>query len=216
MLSSWRATVTHGEQPDLHDISIHALLAESDAKQKIRYSSDETFLSTLSLRRATGKGTTTCHMCDDFFPRSPCGERLHNIGHPVSGCLFLSTLSLRRATGGFLARAPGRSEFLSTLSLRRATLGLQLPPPSQEDFYPRSPCGERRRSRKPLCAIALFLSTLSLRRATVILSWRRCIGSDFYPRSPCGERRWAVTGWLTRLKFLSTLSLRRATEFHNT
>ena len=203
MLSSWRATVTHGEQPDLHDISIHALLAESDAKQKIRYSSDETFLSTLSLRRATpricfrcssvsisihapdrpaglrtidfyprspcgerlgdsgtsragetflstlslrratGKGTTTCHMCDDFFPRSPCGERLHNIGHPVSGCLFLSTLSLRRATGGFLARAPGRSEFLSTLSLRRATLGLQLPPPSQEDFYPRSPCGER-------------------------------------------------------------------------
>ena len=34
------------------------------------------------------------------------------------------------------------------------------------DFYPRSPCGERRLYRLPLIALP-----------------------DFYPRSPCGERR---------------------------
>ena len=79
------------------------------------------------------------------------------------------------------------------------------------NFYPRSPCGERRVtvlgiqhrvgiSIHALLAesdgvnlfrfkrIELFLSTLSLRRATVngggLLS---CFG-NFYPRSPCGER----------------------------
>ena len=34
--------------------------------------------------------------------------------------------------------------FLSTLSLRRATLGLPAGQPITPDFYPRSPCGERR------------------------------------------------------------------------
>ena len=34
--------------------------------------------------------------------------------------------------------------FLSTLSLRRATAGKHAQPPKRQDFYPRSPCGERR------------------------------------------------------------------------
>ena len=78
------------------------------------------------------------------------------------------------------------------------------------DFYPRSPCGERRqhcrggRSGMSISIHALlaesdpaehpwwpgreFLSTLSLRRAT--LKGCRCttIRTYFYPRSPCGER----------------------------
>ena len=57
--------------------------------------------------------------------------------------LFLSTLSLRRATMHALKLADTML-FLSTLSLRRAThqewSGSQQP----RDFYPRSPCGERR------------------------------------------------------------------------
>ena len=36
----------------------------------------------------------------------------------------------------------------------------------QKDFYPRSPCGERRSGRLNSSAIRIFLSTLSLRRAT--------------------------------------------------
>ena len=102
---------------------------------------------------------------------------------------FLSTLSLRRATPIVPAELV-TLVFLSTLSLRRATPALyQLydtyaisihallaesdapnrhPCPRSRNFYPRSPCGERR--RLPINdGIALqFLSTLSLRRATFV------------------------------------------------
>ena len=60
------------------------------------------------------------------------------------------------------------------------------------DFYPRSPCGERR----------------SLRQLQFALRY-------FYPRSPCGERRGSGVGSWPRAIFLSTLSLRRATSKSN-
>ena len=124
---------------------------------------------------------------EDFYPRSPCGERrLHSINSMIH-MLFLSTLSLRRATWpGLLARPffiisihallaesdnknllPKRSRiiFLSTLSLRRATHYGLLRPSRVGYFYPRSPCGERLPSNGTL-------------RNT----------HNFYPRSPCGER----------------------------
>ena len=56
------------------------------------------------------------------------------------------------------------------------------------DFYPRSPCGERRSDIFPVLRFSLFLSTLSLRRATVSLQRWAAHLCDFYPRSPCGER----------------------------
>ena len=56
--------------------------------------------------------------------------------------------------------------FLSTLSLRRATKLTVRQSGRLLDFYPRSPCGERR---------------------TYTLYGR--VRADFYPRSPCGERR---------------------------
>ena len=77
-------------------ISIHALLAESDTTKFLKFSE-----------------------ITDFYPRSPCGERL------TAACIFLSM-----------------PKFLSTLSLRRAT-GLCLKISVGRDFYPRSPCGER-------------------------------------------------------------------------
>ena len=102
------------------------------------------------------------------------------------------------------------------------------------DFYPRSPCGERRKSFLFCLSFFVFLSTLSLRRAThrpvniqhptaflSTLSLRRAtitsrkvfsIYSHFYPRSPCGERQHAYQLVLWVLRFLSTLSLRRATN----
>ena len=57
-------------------ISIHALLAESDN-------------STMNLVTGTTK---------NFYPRSPCGERLKALFDTEVGIPFLSTLSLRRAT----------------------------------------------------------------------------------------------------------------------
>ena len=87
---------------DVMGISIHALLAESDLNAHLYYHSRGLFLSTLSLRRATGGSGV------GSWPRG----------------IFLSTLSLRRATGSGVGSWP-RGIFLSTLSLRRATI---LPP----------------------------------------------------------------------------------------
>ena len=102
-------------------ISIHALLAESDPDWSGLIPLAREFLSTLSLRRATKKGSGKSTTLTNFYPRSPCGERqLKKIQKlwdaPISihallaesdlilsitlliTLLFLSTLSLRRAT----------------------------------------------------------------------------------------------------------------------
>ena len=57
-------------------ISIHALLAESDADCISRRHLAMKFLSTLSLRRATLRGKAPNKARYNFYPRSPCGERL--------------------------------------------------------------------------------------------------------------------------------------------
>ena len=101
-------------------ISIHALLAESDVNED-RYGQQYwRFLSTLSLRRATTDGLFFLGRRKNFYPRSPCGERLRGWTLNINGPIFLSTLSLRRAT-----------------KLTACQNGQLL------DFYPRSPCGER-------------------------------------------------------------------------
>ena len=101
------------------------------------------FLSTLSVRRATGlpvagriahrisihallaesdrRPGQTAKANKDFYPRSPCGERQMHALIFANLVLFLSTLSLRRAT----------SKKSPLMCFTR-------------HFYPRSPCGERR------------------------------------------------------------------------
>ena len=148
-------------------ISIHALLAESDNRRPIFFGQAEEFLSTLSLRRATMRGW--------FCPTA----------HP----LFLSTLSLRRATTA--TKGINRNiAFLSTLSLRRATLVAVFMICLPRDFYPRSPCGERRQVEQT-CRVKISISI----HALLAESDRRG-----------GIRRYLGAG------FLSTLSLRRATD----
>ena len=102
-------------------ISIHALLAESDSRKKKNNPANQTFLSTLSLRRAT-----TWHSVEYSFGKSISihallaeSDRNEKVKYTSTG-LFLSTLSLRRATG-FIPRGQLPAPFLSTLSLRRAT-----------------------------------------------------------------------------------------------
>ena len=129
-------------------ISIHALLAESDTQ-------------------SPPSVTPTAN----FYPRSPCGERQLYINRTAKTVVFLSTLSLRRATKNalrqivdrgisihaLLAESDGGSGvgswprviFLSTLSLRRATRRAALLLELYDNFYPRSPCGERPRPRPP-------------------------------------------------------------------
>ena len=151
----------------------------------------------------------------NFYPRSPCGERRSEGTTATSRATFLSTLSLRRATVFVRCAAAGKI-FLSTLSLRRATGASAHAHLPIFDFYPRSPCGERRTAANEAATTAnisihallaesdisvlwmvrshpSFLSTLSLRRATSSGFNVRSIGEDFYPRSPCRERLRATT-----------------------
>ena len=151
-----------------HDISIHALLAESDTPTLESLTPTQTFLSTLSLRRATRPVSALYSVNRYFYPRSPCGERRHFSSKQRTLPKFLSTLSLRRATVSQHSPSTVHTKFLSTLSLRRATMAAVLPAKLRLHFYPRSPCGERLFALLMVQSRRLFLSTLSLRRATSV------------------------------------------------
>ena len=145
------------------------------------------FLSTLSLRRATGRHRGNNRGPIHFYPRSPCGERHSIVTSRQLPASFLSTLSLRRATD--YARYYIHAREISIHALLAESDGH--PKPGRHlgsDFYPRSPCGERRITIITTCTAWKFLSTLSLRRATETASL--CVETPV---------------------FLSTLSLRRAT-----
>ena len=75
-LSLRRATLQPAGGQGADAISIHALLAESDAKWIAENPDAYKFLSTLSLRRATRACPWIRATLRNFYPRSPCGERL--------------------------------------------------------------------------------------------------------------------------------------------
>ena len=218
--------------PDLFAISIHALLAESDCSQRQGDCLQTAFLSTLSLRRATVYRAAVKFGNLDFYPRSPCGERLlfswflqpfsyfyprspcgerrglslhwRAQGHfyPRSPCgerlgcfdvvhlaaQFLSTLSLRRATQRFGKRLR-MPKFLSTLSLRRATLSSRRSKNLLTNFYPRSPCGERRPAQHQAPRKSWISIHALLAESDGTKKFKMPVPAYFYPRSPCGERR---------------------------
>ena len=153
---SWQST----------SISIHALLAESDQNAAKGEDKPITFLSTLSLRRATGCRADPPTAGAYFYPRSPCGER-----HCIAAATFSSiTHFYPRSPCG--ERRPARQQRTSG-----------------RHFYPRPPCGERLRCHFSVSSLL-----------------------NFYPRSPCGERRAGPYTPVPISIFLSTLSLRRATN----
>ena len=128
----------------MSEISIHALLAESDMMPPFIACASCVFLSTLSLRRATHYDNYNLHCVEIsihallaesdptissdrravssyFYPRSPCGERLL----PCGAALAVVVISIHAllAESDYMRRTFSRSvkKFLSTLSLRRAT-----------------------------------------------------------------------------------------------
>ena len=107
-------------KPGSGTISIHALLAESDFVIAPTPWASLTFLSTLSLRRATIAGVSK------------------RKGGLISIHALLAESDYR--SYNLCSYDP---RFLSTLSLRRATKCPHTAPATMSDFYPRSPCGER-------------------------------------------------------------------------
>ena len=79
----------------------------------------------------------------DFYPRSPCGERL-----PIN---VMSVSAVQISIHALLAESDTWQR------------GSRI---TYVDFYPRSPCGERRFNPLKTFIVLTFLSTLSLRRAT--------------------------------------------------
>ena len=125
-------------------ISIHALLAESDEIRVPDYAHTCTFLSTLSLRRATFAITDlTLLPLDNFYPRSPCGERLQLVDGVACRVIISIHALLAESDKRALSLTRWNLLFLSTLSLRRATSSIATDTGKIPYFYPRSPCGER-------------------------------------------------------------------------
>ena len=216
-------------------ISIHALLAESDARQCYTDTTSVGFLSTLSLRRATaiGRWGTAWRDISIHALLAESDHRARDYTSPQT-CISIHALL---AESDRKTQRPYVKDTISIHALlaesdRGAYRGARQ---SRRHFYPRSPCGERRCISRSTPVQAAFLSTLSLRRATVSsrklpsscrhfyprspCGERRpfcdagdCTATYFYPRSPCGERRLKVTIFSIFRIFLSTLSLRRATN----
>ena len=146
------------------------------------------FLSTLSLRRATQRHLPKHPQNKHFYPRSPCGERraLGLLGW-LRVLISIHAL-LAESDQRHLPKHPQNKHFYP-----RSPCGERLMHPLlcnvKSNFYPRSPCGERPFIMIITICTVLFLSTLSLRRATSTgLAWLAS-RFDFYPRSPCGERQ---------------------------
>ena len=124
-------------------ISIHALLAESDNVIVHSAHPHKSFLSTLSLRRATSPCCGWFEVIYYFYPRSPCGERRVGLSSCSARIIFLSTLSLRRATIALfdfpIVPTISIHALLAESDFRQFRWFLLV-----GNFYPRSPCGERR------------------------------------------------------------------------
>ena len=151
------------------------------------------FLSTLSLRRATAEIGPNLVNGIHFYPRSPCGERPHKHGQLQQGHVISIHALLAESDGNDLGGGRIGQGFLSTLSLRRATVTTLGEGGSDRDFYPRSPCGERRSVRPEIrqpCAISIHAL---LAESDALFSKILYLDKNFYPRSPCGERLFGVT-----------------------
>ena len=168
-------------------ISIHALLAESDGASAVVWLCCTSFLSTLSLRRATKRPVRRKHVTQDFYPRSPCGERQgryhkRRIVCAISIHALLAESDKRPSMAisaplDFYPRSPCGERLHTVWDSSQAI-----------NFYPRSPCGER-----PLVAENVLLVNQISIHALLAESDNNthiCFKHlrNFYPRSPCGER----------------------------
>ena len=124
-------------------ISIHALLAESDHGGPVVQFNVGTFLSTLSLRRATHHQLMYRNLGRHFYPRSPCGERRC----ARCRCWGLSEISIHALLAESDRRITITVDDGTIISihalLAESDISYQYISPDFWDFYPRSPCGER-------------------------------------------------------------------------
>ena len=168
-------------------ISIHALLAESDFAITDLTLLPFEFLSTLSLRRAT----LMWYQCNTVVKIS-----IHALLAESDECNNRFSGRVRH----FYPRSPcGERPCHGRVHQGR------------DYFYPRSPCGERPLiPHQQKCRDRISIHAL-LAESDCAPSITPATSRNFYPRSPCGERLMYTLIFANPVLFLSTLSLRRAT-----
>ena len=167
-------------------ISIHALLAESDT-----YPSQ-------------------CRtLARDFYPRSPCGERpaLKTIKalfdtisiHALLAESDFCPVNVAQIFYNFYPRSPcGERRIAWVVDCWPCNFYPRSPcgerhnagplPTVCMDFYPRSPCGERLLTEINKMATGQISIHALLAESDVLTAGPLCPPKNFYPRSPCGER----------------------------
>ena len=127
-------------------ISIHALLAESDIVMAVLLMFSLYFYP----RSPCGERPVRRNhagICVDFYPRSPCGERLYDTYAKVLrvNISIHALLAESDQAGNGLAGAPPQISIHALLA--ESDSSKFEPPIKPHNFYPRSPCGERPQCR---------------------------------------------------------------------
>ncbi len=173
---------------------------------------DGSFLSTLSLRRATSFGNSCTQAVPISIHALLAESDVEKVPADVFYQAFLSTLSLRRATGQ--KHINSRTNHIISIHALLAESDTTHTPTAYiaPHFYPRSPCGERRLPINDSITLQYAISIHALLAESDARSASKLGGmsisihallaeSDsqqpagttsttyFYPRSPCGERR---------------------------
>ena len=126
---------------------------------------------------------------------------------------FLSTLPARGATHTLSPERVILLVFLSTLPARGATLQSVAYTPIQNNFYPRSPRGERLYLFHRFPGHQLISIHAPREGSDSLSSSSQISAPNFYPRSPRGERRSTLQRTSASWTFLSTLPARGATAY---
>ena len=145
-----------------------------------------TFLSTLSLRRATRAWPNIGPAKWISIHALLAESDLYQHGRPARRVISIHALLAESDFTVKVGRSNRNISIHALLAESDANANFMVERVSY--FYPRSPCGERLCSLGILGRAHQFLSTLSLRRATRTPPRARTSRSHFYPRSPCGER----------------------------
>ena len=126
------------------DISIHALLAESDKRIRHRRLKPRHFYPRSPCGERLTSNFQRSKPAEYFYPRSPCGERPRERTSikPIFG------ISIHALLAESDCRKGSRRCVLSGISIHAllAESDFKMPVPARiySNFYPRSPCGERR------------------------------------------------------------------------
>ena len=101
-----------------------------------------TFLSTLSLRRATITRKSEKTLVSYFYPRSPCGERLEQF-EKRDAAMKISIHALLAESDCYFATGETGTAFSIHALLAESDGSCTCFGSVLRHFYPRSPCGER-------------------------------------------------------------------------